>query len=105
MTYPAAATVSLVTANVTAHGALEVIADNLGGKVWFIQEHHLLPDKLAAVQAGLHATGRKVALCPAAAGAVLGSKKSSVGGVGFVWGPECTCTRPSATLLRGGLQL
>ena len=78
---------ALCTANLTAAGPIATVLDHVQGRVWFLQEHHLLKAECDTKQASWIKDGHKLALAPAISGRVAGNARSSSGGVGFAWGP------------------
>ena len=48
------------TANISTEGAMSTVLDNARGKLWFIQEHHMLPARLEEKMAVWMRDGHKV---------------------------------------------
>ena len=94
---------AICTANVTSGGAIPAILDSVDGRVWLVQEHHLLPAELRAKEAKWHSAGHKISLAPAISGKKADDPRSSSGGVGFAWGPGATLVHPLRVLAPGRL--
>ena len=58
----------LCTANITAAGAIPQVLDHAAGRVWFLQEHHLLEAQLREKEAKWLSEGHKISLAPAVFG-------------------------------------
>ena len=93
----------LCTANITAAGAIPQVLDHAAGRVWFLQEHHLLETQLREKEAKWLSEGHKISLAPAVSGRKANDPKSTSGGVGFAWGPGIVLTQPIQVLVPGRL--
>ena len=59
------------TANLTTAGPMASVLDNVKGRIWLVQEHHLRGNELALKEELWLRQGHKFALAPAATGKVL----------------------------------